>query len=206
MFPLYVRQIIAHLHFYVTLKYAQNFQTPILSPQSTWLHHVGCDDFAGIARCSGTSTLNIAEIDQRIAYRNRQHAVVVHASHAGTEHARDLMRESVLPSSEGFNQRGCRYSEVHYDAVGEVDFGGVAYHTASGVHNLGVYYVFAVYQRCGIHPRGTPLSRVEMVFVDYWEMESVARMRDASLTETNASKATVHTMVRKVMRGGCKVR
>ena len=156
----------------------------------------------------GTSTLNIAGIDQRIAYRNRQHAVVVHASHAGTEHARDLMRESVLPSSEGFKQSGLQDTAKYITkAVGETDFGGVAYHTASGVHNLGVYYVFAVYQRCGNPPPGYSTEQGRNGFrSDYWEMESVARMRDSSLAETNASKATVHTMVRKVMRGGCKVR
>ena len=31
----------------------------------------------------GTSTMNIAGIDQRIAYRNRQHAVVVHTRMLG---------------------------------------------------------------------------------------------------------------------------
>ena len=156
----------------------------------------------------GTSTMNIAGIDQRIAYRNRQHAVVVHTSHAGTEHARDLMRESVLPASEGFNQYGTEDTAIFITkATGETDFGGVAYHTASGVHNLGVYVVDAVYLRCGNPPPGYSTEQGRNGFrSDYWEMESIATMTDTSYTNTNASKATISTMVRMVMRGGCKVR
>ena len=156
----------------------------------------------------GTSTMNIAGIDQRIAYRNRQHAVVVHTSHAGTEHARDLMREKVLPSSEGFNQYGTEDTAVFITkATGEADFGGVAYKTASGVHNLGVYVVDAVYLRCGNPPPGYSTEQGRNGFrSDYWEMESIATMTDTSYSNTNASKATVNTMIRMVMRGGCKVR
>jgi hypothetical protein len=156
----------------------------------------------------GTSTMNIAGIDQRIAYRNRQHAVVVHTSHAGTEQARDLMRDKVLPSSEGFNQYGIEDTGLFITkASGESDFGGVAYHTASGVHNLGVYTVDAVYLRCGNPPPGYSTEQGRNGFrSDYWEMESIATMTDSSYISTNASKATITTMIRMVMRGGCKVR
>ena len=40
----------------------------------------------------GSSTLNIAGIDQRIAYRSRQHMIVLHTSSAGTEDARSTFR------------------------------------------------------------------------------------------------------------------
>jgi hypothetical protein len=156
----------------------------------------------------GTSTMNIAGIDQRIAYRNRQHAVVVHTSHAGTEQARDLMRDKVLPSSEGFNQYGIEDTAMYITkAVAETDFGGLSYHTASGVHNMGVYSVDAVYLRCGNPPPGYSTEQGRNGFrSDYWEMESIATMTDSSYTNTNASKATISTMIRMVMRGGCKVR
>jgi hypothetical protein len=156
----------------------------------------------------GTSTMNIAGIDQRIAYRNRQHAVVVHTSHAGTEQARDLMRDKVLPSSEGFNQYGIEDTGLFITkASGESDFGGVAYHTASGVHNLGVYTVDAVYLRCGNPPPGYSTEQGRNGFrSDYWAMESIATMTETCYISTNASKATITTMIRMVMRGGCKVR
>lgn len=156
----------------------------------------------------GTSTLNIAGIDQRIAYRNRQHAVVVHTSHAGTEQARDLMRDKVLPSSEGFNQYGIEDTAMYITKnLAETDFGALAYHTASGVHNMGVYSVDAVYLRCGNPPPGYSTEQGRNGFrSDYWEMESIATMTDTSYTNTNASKATISTMIRMVMRGGCKVR
>ena len=72
----------------------------------------------------------------------------------GTEHARDLMRENVLPSSEGFNQYGTEdTANIHYQGNRETDFGGVATTIRqSGVHNLGVYVVDAVYLRCGNPP------------------------------------------------------
>ena len=156
----------------------------------------------------GTSTLNIAGIDQRIAYRNRQHAVVVHTSHAGTEDARDSMRDNVLPASEGYNEYGLEDTAIFItQAAAETEFGGLSYHAASGVHNLGVYQVDATYHRCGNPPPGYSTEQGRNGFhSDYWEMESVATMTDSSYTNTNASRATVSTMVQMVMRGACKVR
>ena len=156
----------------------------------------------------GTSTLNIAGIDQRIAYRNRQHAVVMHTSHAGTDDARSQMRDHILPASEGFNQYGVRDTAVFIErADGDAEFGGTAYHAASGVHNLGVYVVDASYHRCGNPPPGysTELGRTGFRS-DYWELLSTATMTDSSYIATNASVGTVSTMLRMVMRGACKVR
>ena len=86
----------------------------------------------------GTSTMNIAGIDQRIAYRNRQHAVVVHTSHAGTEHARDLIGERFFPRRRGLismEQRTllCLLQRQQVKPTLAV----LPYKTASGVHNLG---------------------------------------------------------------------
>ena len=131
----------------------------------------------------GTSTMNIAGIDQRIAYRNRQHAVVVHTSHAGTEHARDLMRESAssllrkdLISMEMKTLR-CLLRRQQVRLILVVS----RTKTASGVHNLGVYVVDAVYLRCGNPPPGYSTEQGRNGFrSDYWEMESIATMTDTS--------------------------
>ena len=95
------------------------------------------------------------------------------------------MQEKVLPSSEGFNQYGTEDTAVFITkATGEADFGGVAYKTASGVHNLGVYVVDAVYLRCGNPPPGYSTEQGRNGFrSDYWEMESIATMTDTSLLE-----------------------
>ena len=84
-----------------------------------------------------------------------------------TGHARDLMRESVLPSSEGFKQSGLQDTAKYITkAVGETDFGGSCLSYGKWcLHNLGVYYVFAVYQRCGNPPPGYSTEQGEMVFV-----------------------------------------
>lgn len=155
----------------------------------------------------GSSTLNIAGIDQRIAYRSRQHMVVLHTASAGTEDARSTIQHT-LPLSEGFDQYGNEDTAVFItQATAETNFGGVAYHTATGKHNLGVYQVDATYHRCGNPPPGYSTEQGRNGFrSDYWEMESVATLTDASYINENASLATTSSMVRMVMRGGCKVR
>ena len=150
----------------------------------------------------GTSTLNIAGIDQRIASRNRQHVLVVNTASAGNEDGRDDIRHS-LPSTEGYDMYGTRDTAVFISkSSGESSFGGLAY-----THNMGVYYVDATYHRCGNPPPGYSTEQGRNGFrADYWEMESRARMADTSYSNTNASIATTSTMIRVVMRGSCKVR
>ena len=155
----------------------------------------------------GSSTLNIAGIDQRIAYRSRQHMVVLHTSSAGTEDARHTI-QSTLPTSEGFDQYGTEDTAVFITkAVGESEFGGLAYYSLTGKHNLGVYQVDAIYHRCGNPPPGYSTEQGRKGFrSDYWEMESIATLTDAAYINENASLATTSAMIRMVMRGGCKVR
>ena len=151
----------------------------------------------------GTSTLNIAGIDQRIAARNRQHVLVVHTATAGNEDGRDNIRYN-LPSTEGYNMYGIEDSAYYITkAEGESSFGGLNY-----THNLGVYRVHATYLRCGNPPPGYSTEQGRNAFrSDYWEMRSEARMANStSYANTNASTATTSTMIRMVMRGGCKVR
>jgi hypothetical protein len=153
----------------------------------------------------GTSTLNIAGIDQRIAARNRQHVLVVHTASAGNEDGRDDIRYS-LPSTEGYGINGQEDSAFFITQVsGETSFGGLNY-----THNLGVYRVHANYLRCGNPPPGYSTEQGRNAFrSDYWEMRSEARMANPNTQpyeNTNASTATTSTMIRMVMRGGCKVR
>jgi len=152
----------------------------------------------------GTSTLNIAGIDQRIANRNRQHVLVVNTASAGNEDGRNSIRYT-LPSSEGYNMYGTRDTAIYISQTsGDSNFGGSP---SNYTHNLGVYQVDATYHRCGNPPPGYSTEQGRNGFrADYWEMESVARMTDASYSNTNASIATTSTMVRVVMRGSCKVR
>ena len=150
----------------------------------------------------GSSTLQVAGIDQRIAVQNRKHMLVVNTATAGTEHARfELQSEN--PVDEGFDDTS---GDTHDDFVttqeADSDFGGTGY-----AHNLGVYYVTATYHRCGNPPPGysTEIGRTGFR-ADYWEMESTARMTDASFSNVNETQAVSSTLVRKVIQGRCKVR
>ena len=150
----------------------------------------------------GTSTLNIAGIDQRISVRNRQHQMVLNTAAAGNEDGRDNIRYN-LPTTEGYNQFGEEDTAIFINkATAESSFGGLNY-----THNLGVYVVDTFYHRCGNPPPGYSTETGENGFrADYWELESVSTMEDAAYSQKNASTATTSTMVRIVRRGGCKVR
>jgi hypothetical protein len=85
---------------------------------------------------------------------------------------------------------------------GEDSFGGLNY-----AHNLGVYWVQATYHRCGNPPPGysTEIGRAQFRS-DYWEMKSQARMQDTSYSNVNETSATTVLLLRKVVKGTCKVR
>ena len=153
----------------------------------------------------GTSTLNIAGIDQRIANRNRQHVLVVNTASAGNEDGRDNIRYA-LPTSEGYNMYGVRDTAVFIDrTAADASFGGSL---SSYAHNLGVYRVDAMYHRCGNPPPGYSTEQGNNGFrSDYWELESIGTMTEqASLNVSNESMATTSTMIQIVRRGSCKVR
>ena len=50
-----------------------------------------------ILSIAGTTTLNLSGVDQRIAIRNRQHMLVFNTSDAGTNHARNKLKNTVRP-------------------------------------------------------------------------------------------------------------
>jgi Tfp pilus assembly protein PilX len=152
---------------------------------------------------AGTTTLNLSGVDQRIASRNRQHMLVFNTSDAGTNHARNKLKNT-QPTSEGFNANGAEDTSTTFvtKAAGETSYGGISY-----THNLGVYYVKAVYQRCGNPPPGYSTEQGRASFrSDYWEMKSVGKLTNSSYTSLNATEAITTTLVRMVMRGNCKMR
>lgn len=149
----------------------------------------------------GSSTLQVAGIDQRIAVQNRKHMMVLNTAIAGTEHARYEIQHND-PPDEGIDSGADTYDDFVTTTEAETDFGGVAY-----THNLGVYYVTATFHRCGNPPPGYTTEMGRSGFrSDYWEMESTGRMTDTTYSSINETEAVSSSMVRKVMRGRCKVR
>ena len=156
-----------------------------------------------ILTVAGTTTLNVAGIDQQIASRNRQHMLIFNTSDAGTIHARDKIKVT-KPDNEGVSVNGLEDTAGYYvqQTAAETSFGGLAY-----THNLGVYYVEALYQRCGNPPPRYSTEQGNNGFrADYWEMRSVGRLTDSSYTNINATEAVTSSLIRMVVRGPCKVR
>lgn len=158
----------------------------------------------------GSSTLQVAGIDHRIAVQNRKHMMTLNTSHAGTEHARaSLMFED--PPVEGLDSGPDTYGDFVTATEAETDFGGIAYASNGGgrsSHNLGVYWVSATFHRCGNPPPGYSTELGQNKFrADYWEMESTARMQSSTSSgAVNETTATTSMMVRKVKFGTCKIR
>ena len=149
----------------------------------------------------GATTLSVAGVDQRIALHNRKHMMVVNTADAGTEHGRwELEHEN--PPNEGISADEDTWPDFVLATEGEDNFGGLNY-----AHNLGVYWVQATYHRCGNPPPGysTEIGRTSFRS-DYWEMKSQARMQDTSYSNVNETSATTILLLRKVVRGTCKVR
>jgi hypothetical protein len=158
----------------------------------------------------GSSTLQVAGIDQRIAVQNRKHMMTLNTSHAGTEHARsELMYED--PPHEGIDTGNDTFGDFVNATEAETDFGGVAYGSFGRSHNLGVYWVTATYHRCGNPPPGYSTELGGNKFrSDYWEMASTARMQtsasSASSAAMNETTASSSMLLRKVKFGTCKIR
>lgn len=149
----------------------------------------------------GATTLSIAGTDQRIAIHNRKHMLIMNTASAGTEHARHELIY-YQPANEGLDTAADTAEDFVTSEEAEDDFGGLAY-----THNLGVYWVSAVYQRCGYPPPGysTEIGRNQFRS-DYWLMESTARMQDESFTNINQTQANTSSLIRRVLRGTCKIR
>ena len=149
----------------------------------------------------GATSLSIAGTDQRIAIHNRKHMMVMNTASAGTEHA-SYELQSQNPVNEGLDTGPDTYDDWVTSEEAEADFGGLTY-----THNLGVYWVTAVYQRCGYPPPGysTEIGRNQFR-ADYWMMNSEARMQDATYTNINETQANTASLIRKVLHGTCKIR
>ena len=146
----------------------------------------------------GATTLSVAGVDQRIALHNRKHMMVVNTADAGTVHARDEMRWD-YPTSEWLDSGDTGAWVTASEA--EARFGGLAY-----AHNLGVYRVYAIYQRCGSAPPGYSTEIGASQFrSDYWRLESVATMENPTFDAINETSATVVSTIRKVVLGTCKM-
>jgi hypothetical protein len=149
----------------------------------------------------GATTLSVAGVDQRIALHNRKHMMVMNTSDAGTEHARYQL-EHENPPNEGLAADEDTWPDFVAATEGEGKYGGLEY-----AHNLGVYWVQATYHRCGNPPPGYSTEIGNSKFrSDYWEMKSQARMQDASYSNINETSSTTVLLLRKVVKGTCKVR
>lgn len=149
----------------------------------------------------GATTLSVAGVDQRIALHNRKHMMVMNTSDAGTEHARYQL-EHEDPPNEGIDPDGDTWPDFVQATEGDTMFDGLSY-----AHNLGVYWVQATYQRCGNPPPGYSTEIGNTKFrSDYWEMKSQARMQDTSYSNINETSSTTALLLRKVVKGTCKVR
>jgi len=154
----------------------------------------------GLLTVLGTSTLNIAGVDQRIAIQNRKHMLILNTSLAGTEHARSTLAWR-LPQDFGWDDSGVVGNYITV-AESEVDFKGSTY-----AHNQGVYWVDATFHRCGNPPPGYSAEAGANAFSStYWEMTSRARMRDDANRNMNESRSTSSMMLRRVVPGDCKIR
>ena len=76
-----------------------------------------------ILSIAGTTTLNLSGVDQRIASRNRQHMLVFNTSDAGTNHARNKLKNT-QPTSEGFSANGAEDTSTTFvtKAAGETSY------------------------------------------------------------------------------------
>jgi hypothetical protein len=145
----------------------------------------------------GATSLSIAGVDQRIATHNRKHMMIANAADAGTVHARYSL--GLADPLAEWADSGDTAAWINLVA-GEAEYQGIAY-----THNLGVYRVLAIYQRCSNPPPGYSTEEGSQKFrSDYWRMESTATMRDASYQNVNETTAQVVATIRKVSRGSCK--
>ncbi len=154
----------------------------------------------------GATTLSVSGIDQRIALHNRKHMMVMNSADAGTQHAREQLAYQD-PADEGWgfvNDTGDATDTGYFVAARDAEsyFEGISY-----AHNLGIYRVSALYERCANPPPGYSTELGSQQFrSDYWRMLSTAEMEDASYSDINETTATVAATLRKVVHGSCKIR
>lgn len=149
----------------------------------------------------GATSLQLAGVDQRIASHNQKHMVVFNASVAGTEHGRmKLMSEN--PYDENMDSTAPDSGDWINMVTADGEFEGTSFD-----QNLGVYWVEAVFERCGNPPPGYSTEQGRNGYrSDYWAMWATARQADSTMTMMNQTQSTSVATVRKVMSGNCKIR
>jgi len=155
----------------------------------------------------GATSLNLAGVDERIAQHNKKHMIVLNSAMAGTEHARNRL-QSYNPGSEALDSGSSTSPDSDTGTSlfvnlprAETSFAGIEFD-----QNLGVYWVEAVYQKCGNPPPGYSTEDGAGFRSDYWGMRSTGQMLDTTYDEVNQSEAVAIATVRKVMQGECKIR
>ena len=155
----------------------------------------------------GATSLNLAGVDERIAQHNKKHMIVLNTAMAGTDHARNRL-QSYSPNEESLDSgsSGSPDSDTSTTLFVNLPTAETKFEGLDFDQNLGVYWVEAVYQKCGNPPPGYSTEDGAGFRSDYWGMRSTGQMLDTSYDEVNQSEAIAIATVRKVMQGECKIR
>jgi len=158
----------------------------------------------GMIGIIGATTLSVAGIDQRIAHHNQKYMMLINTSRAGTDHGRmQLADDEHEPEGENWDTMDTGNFVVLEDA--DELFDGLGFD-----QNLGVYWVDAVFEKCGNPPPGYSTEAGNAGFrSDYWELWSSAQQMEDDGTWSNNKNETITTSVateRKIMSGECKFR
>mgnify|MGYP007046955150 CR=1 FL=1 len=148
----------------------------------------------------GATSLSIAGVDHRIANHNAKYMMLAVTSRGGVSHGRMELAEED-PDGENWDTVDSGNFVTMAEADGE--FGGTSFD-----QNMGVYWVDAVFEKCGNPPPGYSTEQGNVGYrSDYWEMWSESRQMDTSMTAHINETVTASTGTqRKVKQGPCKVR
>lgn len=154
----------------------------------------------GLIGIIGASSLSLAGIDHRIAHHNQKYMMLVTTNHAGADHGRLELAEE---NPQGENWDSIDSGNFVTMSEGDGEFGGTSFD-----QNMGVYWVDAVFEKCGNPPPGYSTEQGNTGFrSDYWEMWSSARQMDTTMTsEMNETITTSTQTQRKIQSGPCKFR
>jgi len=163
----------------------------------------------------GATSLSVAGVDQRIAYHNRKHTIMVHTAMAGTDHGRNRM-EYINPNGENLDSASAADTSSDPGAdsnayivtrtLAETNFEGIDFSVDSS-QNLGVYWVEAIFIKCGVPPPGYSTEEGSRTFrSDYWNLSSTSAMLKSDFSDQNSSEGRAVSSVRKVVKGSCKIR
>jgi len=163
----------------------------------------------------GATSLSVAGVDQQIAYHNRKHTIMVHTAMAGTDHGRNRM-EFLNPNGENLDTAIAADTSVDPGtdtesyivtrSLAETEYGGISF-SADSSQNLGVYWVEAIFIKCGVPPPGYSTEEGSRTFrSDYWNLNSTSAMLKSDFSSQNSSEGRAVSSVRKVVKGSCKIR